>query len=147
VGDEVLLSTEGLLLRDFASKLTSRYVGPFVVTAEVNRNAYTVALPSQLRALHSTFNIDRLKLYRRTEAFPTRPLQFDRPPPAVDADTNGDQLWSVERITAQKFQGKRRRYLVLWEGYPAEESTWQTRAELEGAEEKLHEWEESQLRD
>jgi transposase InsO family protein len=147
VGDEVLLSTEGLLLRDFASKLTSRYVGPFVVTAEVNRNAYTVALPPQLRALHSTFNIDRLKLYRRTEAFPTRPLQFDRPPPAVDADTNGDQLWAVERITAQKFQGKRRRYLVLWEGYPAEESTWQTRAELEGAEEKLREWEESQLRD
>ena len=141
VGDEVLLSTDGLLLAGFQNKLTSRFVGPFVVTAEVNRNAYAVALPSRMQALHSTFNIDKLKLYRRSTAFPARPLQFVRPPPAVDADSNGQsEQWFVERITAQKKKGKQTLYLVLWEGYPAEESTWQTRADLGDALEKLHEW-------
>ena len=143
VGDEVLLSTEGLALHGFASKLTSRYVGPFVVTAMVNANAYALALPPQLRALHPTFNIDKLKLYRRSESFPTRPLKFARPP-AADADSNGDQLWSVERITAQKFKGNRTQYLVLWEGYPAEESTWMNRSALANAPDKLREWEASQ---
>ena len=41
VGDEVLLSTEGLTLRDFTNKLCARYIGPFPVTVVVNANAYT----------------------------------------------------------------------------------------------------------
>ena len=131
VGDAVLLSTEGLQLRSGSNKLCSRFVGPFLVTAVVNANAYTLALPPQLQALHPTFNIDKLKRYRdgRT-AFPTRPLPYPRPPPEVQADSNGDQEWTVDCITAQRKRGKRMEYLVAWKGYPPEESTWEPRAAL-----------------
>ena len=64
VGDAVLLSTEGLQLKRGTNKLCSRYIGPFPVTAVVNRNAYTLQLPNQLGALHPTFNIEKLKAYR-----------------------------------------------------------------------------------
>ena len=142
VGDSVLLSTEGLILRGFGNKLASRFVGPFAVTAVVNANAYTLALPPQLQALHPTFNIDKLKPYRDpAAAFPSRPQQLARPPPFAPADSNGDAEWEVERITAQRHSGRRRQFLVRWKGYSVEESTWQTRADLAGAPDLLREWE------
>jgi hypothetical protein len=137
VGDEVLLSTEGLELQCFSNKLTSRFVGPFVVIADINRNAYTVVLPSQLQALHSTLEIDKLKLYRQFSDFATRLLRFARSPPVADADSNSrSEQWYVERITAQRYKDQRTQCLVLWEEYLAEVSTWQSRADLAGAEDK-----------
>ena len=141
VGDLVLLSTDGLTLRDFGNKLCARYVGPFAVTAAVNANAYTLALPPQLSALHPTFNVDKLKLYRSgAAAFPDRPAPFARPPPVADADSNGDAQWEVERITAQRKRGRGHEYLVSWVGYPAEENEWRTRADLAGSPRALAEW-------
>jgi hypothetical protein len=146
VGDRVLLSTEGLTLRDHTSKLCSRYIGPFAVTAVVNANAYTLAMPPQLKALHPTFNIDKLKPYRDgVDAFPSRPRPFDRPPPVAAADSNGDAVWEVERITAQKKVGRANQYLVSWKGYPFEESTWESRANIAvGARHVLADWDRSQ---
>ena len=131
VGDPVLLSTEGLQLRGFNNKLCSRFVGPFAVTAIVNANAYTLALPPQLQALHPTFNIDRLKPYRdgRVE-FPSRPQAHSRPPPVAEADTNGDAVYEVERVLAQRKRGRAVECLVAWKGYPAEENTWESRSKL-----------------
>src|SRR5690606_12888221 len=112
VGDMVLLSTEGLQLRDFHNKLCSRFVGPFAVTAVVNANAYPCALTPQLQAQHPTFNIGKLKAYRDGRvAFPSRPLQNDRPPPVAQADSNGDQQWEVERIVACRQRGRTKQYL------------------------------------
>jgi len=147
VGDMVLLSTEGLTLRNFTNKLCSRYVGPFAVTAVVNANAYTLALPPQLEALHPTFNIDKLKPYRNgVDDFPSRPQPFARPPPVAEADSNGDAVYEVERIMAQRRRGRSSQFLVAWRGYPAEENTWESRATvLDGAAETLAEWERSQL--
>jgi hypothetical protein len=131
VGDLVLLSTEGLRLRDFDNKLCSRYIGPFAVSAVVNANAYTLTLPPQLQALHPTFNIDRLKPYRDGRAaFPSRPQRYDRPPPEAEADSNGDQQWEVEKVIAQRKRGRSVECLVVWRGYPPEENTWEPRSSL-----------------
>ena len=131
VGDAVLLSTEGLQLRDFHNKLCSRFVGPFLVTAVVNANAYTLALPPQLQALHPTFNIEKLKAYRDGRAaFPSRPLLHSRPPPVAQADSNGDQVFEVDRIVAQRKRGRAMQFLVAWKGYPPEENTWEPRSAL-----------------
>lgn len=128
VGDAALLSTEGLELRNGSNKLCSRFIGPFEVIEVVNANAYKLKLPPQLQALHPTFNIDKLKPYRDgRRLFPTRPQQFDRPPPVIDADSNGDAEFKVERIVAQRKRGRQVEYLVAWEGYPPEESTWESR--------------------
>jgi hypothetical protein len=142
-----MLSTEGLQLRGFGNKLCSRYIGPFPVTAVVNANAYTLALPPQLQALHPTFNISRLKPYRDGRAFfPLRPQAYDRPPPDADADTNGDTQWLVERVLASKRVGRGVRYLVAWRGYPPEENSWEPRSHLlPGAAEALAEFEAEQL--
>ena len=146
MGDVVLLSTEGLTLRDFTSKLCARYIGPFPVTAVVNANAYTLALPPQLQALHVTFNVDKLKPYHNgLAAFPTRPVAFARPPPQADADSNGDAVYEVERITAQRKHGCSNQYLVAWKGYPPEESTWCNPAQLSGAPDALAAWRALQL--
>jgi len=146
VGDAVMLSTEGLQLRGHSNKLCSRFIGPFEVTAIVNRNAYTLALPPQLQALHPTFNIDKLKKYRDGRAaFPDRPLVHARPPPVATADSNGDAVYEVERITAQRKVGRSMQYLVAWKGYPSEESTWERRDTLlPGAADALADFENSQ---
>ena len=143
VGDQVLLSTEGLQLRNFTNKLCSRFVGPFAVTAVVNANAYTIALPPQMQALHPTFNIDKLKRYREGRAdFPTRPQRYDRPPPEAQADSNGDAIFIVDRIVAAKKVrlGRATYYLVAWKGYPPEENTWKPRSALTGARRALDDY-------
>jgi len=134
VGDQVLLSTEHLQLRNFTNKLCSRFVGPFSVTKVVNANAFELALPPQLKALHPVFNISRLKPYTASSPkFATRPQRFDRPPPEADADTNGDKVYEIERIVAARGRGRGLRYLVAWKGYPPEENTWEPRSALVNA--------------
>lgn len=129
-GDMVLLATEGLQLRSGTHKLTARYIGPFRVQGAINGNAVTLELPPLLGALHSTFNISRLKLYRDGQsAFPSRPQRYTQPP-AVEADTNGVPRYEVECVLAQRGIGARRELLVRWKGYGAEDDEWQPRAEL-----------------
>ena len=131
VGDEVLLSTDGLELRGQNNKLCSPFVGPFAITEVVNANAFRLALPPQMEALHPVFNISRLKPYvSSSAAFATRPQRFDRPPPEVQADSNGDALWQVDRVLACKKIGRGKRYLVAWKGYPPEENTWEPQASI-----------------
>ena len=141
VGDLVLLSTEGLTLRGHSNKLSSRWVGPFTVSAVVNANAYTLELPPQLAALHPTFNIDKLKAYKDPGLFADRPAQLARPPPTAAADSNGDAEYEVEAITAQRYTGARTEFLVRWKGYADFESTWMRRSTLGGAQDALREWE------
>ena len=129
VGDAALLSTDGLQLRNGSNKLCSRFIGPFEVIEVVNANAYKLKLPPQLQALHPTFNIDKLKPYRDgRRLFPSRPQQYDRPPPGIAADSNGDAEFVVERIVAQRKRGRVKEFLVAWKGYPPEENTWEKRA-------------------
>jgi len=62
--------------------------------------------------------------------FPTRPLANSRPPPVAEADTNGDAVYEVERVMAQRKRGRAVECLVAWKGYPAEENTWEPRRKL-----------------
>jgi transposase InsO family protein len=144
IGDPVMLTTEGLTLVNFNNKLCSQFMGPFLVTAVVNANAYTIALPPQLQALHSTFNIDKLKPFRSTDAFPFRPQPFARLPPVAPADSNGDEEFEVERIIAQRRDGNSVEYLVAWKGYPAEENSWEPRRNITKAPKVFEAWKMAQ---
>ena len=130
-GDQVLLSTEGLQLRSGKHKLTGRYIGPFLVSGLVNDNAVSLELPPLLGALHSTFNISRLKPYRDGRSlFPDRPQRLQQPP-AVEHDTNGVARYEVESVLAQRGTRARRELLIRWQGYGPEHDEWQLRSQLE----------------
>jgi hypothetical protein len=134
VGDEVLLSTRDLQLAadagaKRAAKLTARFVGPFAVTRVINDNAYELELPPQLR-IHPVQNVSKLRRYVRSPArFAGRPVPQDRPPPDC-VDPAGGEVYVVERLLAQRRSGRRTEYLVKWEGYPNEDSSWVPRAHL-----------------
>ncbi len=96
----------------------------------VNDNAVTLDLPPLLNALHPTFNISRLKLYRDgSTVFPGRPQRLHQPP-AVTQDTNGVTQYEVESVLAQRRSGIQREMLVRWKGYGPEHDQWQPRSQL-----------------
>ena len=141
VGDMVMLSTKHLQLKDEAStrKLTPLYCGPFPIKKVINDNAYELALPPLLQ-IHPVINVSQLRQYRDGRvAFPTRPQVRDRPPPDA-VDSNGQEQYAVERLLAHKGTGASLQYLVLWQGYPFEEATWQSAADLKGASDALAEY-------
>lgn len=145
VGEGVLLSVDGLKLRDVTNKLCSRFIGPFEVVEVINANAYKLRLPPQLQALHPTFNIDKLKRYRDGRAaFPSRVQQYNRPPPEAEADSNGDAQYEVERIVAARRKGRQTEYLVAWKGYPPEENTWEPASNLPRARQAINDFRRQQ---
>ena len=46
-----------------------------------------------------------------------------------------EEEYEVERITAERCQRGRRKFLVKWRGWPPEDSTWESSAALAGAKE------------
>jgi len=114
-------------------KLASRFFGPYPIKRVVNANAYERELPPELR-IHPVVNVSMLKPYRDgTGEFPHRPPPNERPPPEA-ADAFGQEEYHVERVLEQRTtRHGRTEYLVLWRGYPPEEATWQSEADLAGA--------------
>ena len=140
VGDLVLLSTEHLRSKDLEArrKLSPGWAGPFPVTEVINPNAYKLSMPDAFD-IHPVINVSKLRSYvdGRRE-FPTRPQAYTRPPAEMQ-DSNGAPEWTVERVLSHtgKKGSAAARYLVLWKGYPYEESTWEPAAGLDKAQEAV----------
>ena len=127
----VLLSSKNIQLVGDAHrtrKLTSRFIGPYPIKRIINSNAYELDLPSNLR-IHPIINVSQLKPYREgTVEFPFRPLPNDRPEPEA-YDSFGQPEFIVERVVDKRIvRGGSVEYLVLWQGYPEEEASWEPKA-------------------
>nr|GEV94921.1 reverse transcriptase domain-containing protein [Tanacetum cinerariifolium] len=64
VGDMVLLKVspwKGTVRFGKCMKLSLHYIGPFKILARVGPVAYTLELPEELKAIHSTFHVSNLK--------------------------------------------------------------------------------------
>ena len=116
------------------------FIGPFTISQVVNPNAYRLELPESF-GIHPTVNISRLKRFvDGSLQFPSREVEEWRPTGEKVRDENGELEFEVERILAQRGGGKRRQFLVKWQGYPLWEATWEREANLENAKQKLAEF-------
>lgn len=74
VGDQVKVSTAHLVPRAAtaqSAKLQPRYVGPFLITEQVNPGAFRLKLPESNVAVHDVFNESQLRPWFDKECFET----------------------------------------------------------------------------
>ena len=114
-------------------KLDHKKMGPFRIIKEVGTRAFKLELPLQMK-IHPVFNIWLLEPYRLSKD----PNRRQEPPEAEEID--GETNWEVRDIAESRLNRRRKvvEYLVLWEGYPDEDATWEKYDNLQGtAEEAL----------
>ena len=135
VGMEVVLNTRNLqqLDKHLPLKLRKRWVGPFKVEKVVSPVAYRLSLPPGWK-IWPVFHVSNLKRFRRSNEF----VREDQPLPPILVD--GEEEYEVEGILRHKGDGARRRYLVLWKGYPLTEATWEPESHLEHAPQILEDY-------
>ncbi|KAJ9528495.1 hypothetical protein QJQ45_020503 [Haematococcus lacustris] len=134
VGAQVLLSTRNLRIKTGkVRKFVPRYVGPFVVEAKINANAYKLTLPATMSRLHPVFHVSLLKKYSGSDV-------GIMPPPVEWMDET--PVYYVERLLDHRYvrAGKAGEFLVQWEGYDASFNTWEPRANLTGCDKLLAEY-------
>ena len=135
MGDEVVLSTKHLkaYAPHLPMKLKRRWVGPFNITRSISAVAYELDLPPDWQ-IHSSFHVSKLKRYHRSDEF----LREVEPPPPVLVE--GVLEYEAESIVRHRGKGARRRYLVVWRGYPLSEASWEPESSLLNAPEVLAEY-------
>ena len=122
-GDWVLLKRKESEKRKFAPIAD----GPFQVT-KVGTNAVTLRFPAKSRA-HPTVNISRVQLY-----FGPRSQLVTAPP-----DDEAQREYKIDRIMGYRKKNGKEYYYIHWEGYPAEDDSWEPKESLNEA--ALRDWE------
>lgn len=128
IGDEVLLSTKNLKLKEGSRKLLPKFIGPFRITEIINPVAVRLDLPATLRT-HSVFHVSLLRQFHEGAAFMKAP-----PLPSI---IDGELEYTVESLLAHECTKKGLWFLVKWTGYPATESTWEPESNLTNCREVL----------
>ena len=99
--------------------------------------AYKLELPPHMK-VHLVFHISQLKLYRRPE---DAPRTYEKPAPVIVAD--GEEKFEVDEIINHRKRKRGRKkieYLIVWKGYPVQESTWEPEENVANASEKISEY-------
>jgi len=136
VGDLVLLSTKDLkwqMKGRRSKKLTECFVGPYKVKGIISSNAIELELPKSIK-IHPVFNVSRVQLYK-----PQVEGQKKIPPKLVIIKR--EEEFEVEKILNKRMIRGKKKFLVRWKGYTAEEDTWENRENLENAKELVEEFE------
>ena len=143
-GSYAYLSSEGLTMpwdkERKAKKLRTRYYGPFQILEQLGPVSYRLKIPEESR-LHDVFHVALLKPASNFDPQETGHMveQFPRP--------NEDQEYEVERILAKRadIHGDTF-YLVKWQGYPFDDSTWEPEAHLANSTKLLEQFEDRKSR-
>jgi RNase H-like domain found in reverse transcriptase/Integrase zinc binding domain/Chromo (CHRromatin Organisation MOdifier) domain len=122
-GQDVVVSNESQLqhLPKGRQKLATKFVGPYkVLKVDKSKSNYTVEIPNSKR--HPTFHVTYVKPYTnpQLDLFPNRQRRRPRIVTSeFDLNVEVDKL-----IGHQKRRDGSIQFLVLWEGYPAEDATF-----------------------
>ena len=120
VGDLILLSTKNLKFKNVPAKLQKRFVGPFEITEKIGSQAYRVKLPDTW-TMHDVFHVSLLKKWK------TSVYRSDETKREDELDLEEEKQLKVEKLLRWKKMGRGQppAYLVLWEGHPPEDATWE----------------------
>ena len=138
VGDLVMVDKRNMGTRRPSKKLDYKKAGPFPISKIVGKRAYRVQLPKGSQA-HPPFHVQLLEPYRVSQ----EPSRRQRPPTPepIEGEVNYTVCAIVDSRKVNRRKGKPTEYLVLWEGYPDEEGTWEKYENIQGtAEEALAEY-------
>ena len=121
VGDLVLLSSKNLSFKNIPAKLQKKFVGPFEVIEKIGSQAYRLNLPDSWK-IHDVFHISLLKKWK-TAVYRT---ENDEVVDELNIDEKKKDV--VEKLLRWKKTGRGQphAYLVLWEGLPLEDATWES---------------------
>ena len=122
IGDKVMLSTKNLTLPSTHSrKLSPKWIGPFSIIARKHKNSFTLDLPDKYK-FHPVFHVNLIKPYHdnNDSEFPDR--HQEPPEPVI---INDQEEHKVKAILKKCTWHGTTQYLVQWEGYPIEDSTWE----------------------
>ena len=108
-------------MKSTPAKLQKRFVGPFQVLETIGQQAYRLALPEDWK-IHPVFHVSLLRDWNAAD------VQEDQAVSQDDAPEIEEPFWEVEKILRWRKVTRNKKfikeYLVLWRGFPVEESTW-----------------------
>ena len=131
-GDLVLLSTKNLKFKNIPMKLQKRFVGPFEIIEKIGAQAYKLKLPDNW-SIHDVFHVSLLKKWK-TSVFCSEDAA-----PTEELDLEAKEPKKVEKILRWRKTGRHQppAYLILWQGSPIEEATWEAASKFDPEEFKL----------
>ena len=129
-GDQVLLSTKNLKLKQPSRKLAPKFVGPFQVRDAVGSQAYRLWLPPAYR-IHDVFHVSLLKPYHHRQG----EAEIDSQTP--DILPEGEEVWEVEKVIADRTKDGVKEYLLRWKGYSPAWDQWVMSSDFEDMNELL----------
>ena len=120
VGDLVLLSSKNLSFKNIPAKLQKKFVGPFEVVEKIGSQAYHLKLPKSW-TIYDVFHISLLKKWK------TAVFRADINESEEELNLKERKTGNIEKLFRWKKIGRGlpHAYLVLWEGLPLEDATWE----------------------
>jgi len=135
VGDLVLLSTKDLkwqMKGKRLEKLTKQFVGPYKVKGIISSNTIELELPKSIR-IHPIVNISRVCLYKPQVKGQKKIL-------LKLVIIEREEEFEIEKILNRRIVRGKKKFLVRWKGYTAEEDTWENKENLENMKEMVKEF-------
>ena len=129
VGDEVLLSTENIVLRLPSNKLSPKFVGPFRILELRGKHAVKIEPTGRFKAIHDIVNVEYLLPYNeRSENVGPPPHHLSVKPVAVEP--LGEWYQIDEILDHHGRPGPAQQCLVRWEGFDVSHDSWVSRRDI-----------------
>ena len=116
-----------------SEKLTEHFVGPYKIKGIVSSNAIELELPKSIK-IHPVVNVSRVWLYKLQ-------VEGQKKIPPKPVIIEGEKEFKVEKILNKRTVRGKKKFLVRWKEYMAEEDTWENRKNLGNAKELVEEFE------
>ncbi|KAK3036585.1 hypothetical protein RJ639_031202 [Escallonia herrerae] len=148
VGDKVmvkLLPHDRKFLRGRDSRLLQKYEGPLTIVKKIGKMAYKVDLPHWWsRQLHPIFHVSMLKPFYEDTADPSRgQIKRQGLKPKAAGKRVAEAILNDRVIIASR--KRHQEYLVKWQGYMEEDSTWERAADLSAYTDKIEAYQMQKL--